>query len=129
MNSGAILPLKEPISAQKPTVESLKSLKGTSRRGTRPSKTAPLAQQMPGIHHIELNLQDIEQLFNTMDPSPFHEKDLDDDAAEFIVSWAQEFHRHEPVDLIIHLQKFPDGQNAQPLVEDAIHNYFAYRAR
>jgi hypothetical protein len=33
-----------------------------------------------------------------MDPSPFHEKDLDDDAAEFILSWAQEFHRHEPVD-------------------------------
>ena len=26
-----------------------------------------------------------------MDPSPFIEKDLDDDAEEFIVSWAQEF--------------------------------------
>ncbi|HYT58520.1 MAG TPA: hypothetical protein VEL06_00005 [Haliangiales bacterium] len=25
------------------------------------------------MHHIELNLRDINQLFNTMDPSPFHE--------------------------------------------------------
>jgi hypothetical protein len=28
-----------------------------------------------------------------MDPSPFHERDLDDDAEEFIVGWAQEFPR------------------------------------
>ena len=43
---------------------------------------------MPGVHHIELNLQSIDQLFNTMDPSPVHEKDPDDDAAEFILSRA-----------------------------------------
>ena len=27
-----------------------------------------------------------------MDPSPFHEKDLDHDAEEFTVSWPQEYH-------------------------------------
>ena len=84
---------------------------------------------MPGVRHIELSLHDLGQLFNTMDPSPFHEKDLDDDAAEFILSWAQEFHRSEPVDLIVHLEKMPDGHNAQRLVEGAVHHYFAYRAR
>jgi len=95
----------------------------------RPAGSAPLAQQMSGVHHIELNLRDIEQLFNTMDPSPFHEKDLDHDAEEFIFGWAQEFHRHEPVDLIVHLEKLPDGRDAKRLVENAVHNYFAYRAR
>ena len=98
-------------------------------RSTRFTSPAPLAEQMPGVHHIELNLHDVEQLFNTMDPSPFHEKDLDDDAAEFILSWAHEFHRPEPVDLIVHLEKLPDEHNAQRLVEDAVHHYFAYRAR
>jgi hypothetical protein len=88
-----------------------------------------LAQQMPGVHHIELNLRDINQLFNTMDPSPFHEKDLDHDAEEFILNWAQEFHRHEPVDLIVHLEKLPEGQDARRIVEEAVHNYFAYRTR
>src|SRR6266545_3997470 len=101
----------------------------SARRSTRLTSPAPLAEQMPGVHHIELNLHDVEQLFNTMDPSPFHEKDLDDDAAEFILSWAQEFHRPEPVDLIVHLEKLPDAHNAQRLVEDAVHHYFAYRAR
>ncbi|MEI7941167.1 MAG: hypothetical protein WCK27_31210, partial [Verrucomicrobiota bacterium] len=48
-------------------------------------------------HRIELNLQSLNQLFNTMDPSPFHEKDLDHDAEEFIVSWMREFPLDEPV--------------------------------
>jgi hypothetical protein len=98
-------------------------------RNRRFRSPVPLAEQMPGPHHIELSLRDVEQLFNTMDPSPFHEKDLDDDAAEFILSWAQEYQRPEPVDLIVHLEKLPDGHNAQRLVEDAVHHYFAYRAR
>jgi len=29
-------------------------------------------------HRIEIYLNDLSQLFNSMDPSPFHEKDLDD---------------------------------------------------
>jgi len=88
-----------------------------------------LATQMPGGRHIELNLRDVEQLFNTMDPSPFHEKDLDHDAEEFIVSWAQEYHHHEPVDLLVHLEKLPSGGDPTRLVTDAVHNYFAYRTR
>jgi hypothetical protein len=31
-----------------------------------------------------------------MDPSPFHEKDLDEDAEEFIVSWADEYPIRDP---------------------------------
>ena len=39
---------------------------------------------------IELRLNNVGQLFNTMDPSPFHERDLDHDAEEFILSWARD---------------------------------------
>jgi hypothetical protein len=80
-------------------------------------------------HRIEINQRDISQLFNSMDPSPFHEKDLDHDAEEFILSWAQEYHRHEPVSLVIHLKDFPKDADPKPLVEQAVHNYFAHRAR
>ena len=83
----------------------------------------------PAAHHIESSLRDVDQLFNTMDPSPFHEKDLDHDAEEFILSWAQEFHRHEPVDLIVHLEKLPEGRDAKKIIEEAVHHYFTYRAR
>lgn len=64
-----------------------------------------------------------------MDPSPFHERDLDDDAEEFIVSWAQEFPRRDPVSLVIHVNQIPAQRDAQHLIETAVHHYFAYRAR
>ncbi|MEO8207354.1 MAG: hypothetical protein ABI615_14345 [Chthoniobacterales bacterium] len=81
------------------------------------------------MHHIQLNLRDINQLFNTIDPSPFVEKDLDRNAEDFILSWAHEFPLDEPVDLIVHLKKLPQNHNATTLVEEAIHNYFAYKVR
>ena len=57
------------------------------------------------IHKIELKLRDVGQIFNSMDPSPFNEKDLDHDAEEFIVSWAHEYSLAEPVSLKIHLEQ------------------------
>lgn len=64
-----------------------------------------------------------------MDPSPFYEKDLDHDAEEFIVSWAQEFPRRDPVALLVHVNELPAHGEAQHLVETGVHNYFAYRAK
>ena len=63
-----------------------------------------------------------------MDPSPFPQKDLDDDAEEFIVSWAQEYPRHDPIALLVHVNQLPAHGEAQKIVETAVHNYFAYRA-
>jgi hypothetical protein len=78
-------------------------------------------------HRIQIRLRNISQLFNSMDPSPFHEKDLDHDAEEFIVSWVQEYHRHDPVSLVIHVEDFPEGGDAKHEVERAVRNFFAYR--
>jgi hypothetical protein len=79
-------------------------------------------------HRIELFVDKIDQLFNSMDPSPFQQRDLDDDAEEFIVSWAQEFPRRDAVALLVHVNQLPAHGNAQEVVETAVHNYFAYRA-
>lgn len=79
------------------------------------------------VHRIELNLRDVGQLFNTMDPSPFYEKDLDHDAEEFIVSWAREFPLDDPIVLVVHLDAQPQGPESQPMIERAIHHYFGYR--
>ena len=80
-------------------------------------------------HRIEINLRDINQLFNTMDPSPFHEKDLDHDAEEFMVSWVREFPLEDPVVLVLHLTHPAGEATPQPLVEQAVQNYFAYRTK
>ena len=81
------------------------------------------------VHRIELKLRDVEQLFNTMDPSPFHEKDLDRDAEHFIVSWAQEFAPAARLSLLIHLEKPSKCGDAESLAREAIHHYFAYRTK
>jgi hypothetical protein len=80
-------------------------------------------------HRIEVFVDRIDQLFNSMDPSPFPEKDLDDDAEEFIVSWAQEFPRKDPISLVIHVNELPAVHDIQQKVETSVHHYFAYRAK
>jgi hypothetical protein len=79
-------------------------------------------------HSIRLKLHDISQLFNSMDPSPFIERDLDDDAEEFIVGWAQELPPAAPIRLHVNLEQWPD-EDPKEIIQQAIHNYFAHRAR
>jgi hypothetical protein len=81
------------------------------------------------LSRIEIYLENLDQFFNSMDPSPFHEKDLDDDAEEFIVSWAEEFQFNDPIVLVIHLSRYPTNIDPQQVVEKAVHNHFAYKVR
>jgi hypothetical protein len=82
-----------------------------------------------GPHRIELNIREMVQLFNTMDPSPFKEKDLDRDAEEFIVSWAREFPMAAPIELVVHLRERPTDRDPQLIIQQAVHHYFEERAR
>lgn len=78
---------------------------------------------------IEVKLADMAQMFNSMDPSPFHERDLDHDAEDFIVSWAQEHPREHALRLLIHLAKPPAGEMADlERAQESIRHYFDYRA-
>jgi hypothetical protein len=75
---------------------------------------------------IEVRVDEITQLFHTLDPFPFREKDLDREAEEFIVGWARELPADQPFRIVIH---FPESQTdlARDLPE-AFSRYFAGRA-
>src|SRR5262245_24060725 len=78
---------------------------------------------------IEIRLSSIEQLFQTLDPSPFREKDLDTDVEEFIVSWARELHTDLPFRIVVHL---PEKQLTPPEAKEigpAITGFFSYSAQ
>jgi hypothetical protein len=62
-----------------------------------------------------------------MDPTPFHHRDLDIDAQEFLESWALEFPQGSHFRIIVHIEKMPKA-DPTPLVAEAIHNYFQYKA-
>ncbi len=76
---------------------------------------------------IEINLSRLAQLFNSFDPSPFHERDLDHDAEEYIVGSAEEISRQRPFALVIHLPADQLPDKGAPSLSEAIHNYFVYR--
>jgi len=80
----------------------------------------------PNEAKIEISLNRLSQLFNSLDPSPFHERDLDQDAEEYIIGSAEEIARQRAIVLVIHLpaDQVPPGT---PDLGEAIHHYFAYR--
>jgi hypothetical protein len=94
-----------------------------------PEPTPPIDANGPPRRRIEVRLSKLRQLFNSLDPSPFHEKDLDRDAETYIFESADERPVTEAIELIVHL---PTDQLALPEcvnLETAIRNYFAYRAQ
>jgi hypothetical protein len=77
---------------------------------------------------IEIRLETIEQLFHSLDPFPFHKKDLDRDAEEFIVSWARELPASQPIRIVIYL---PPAETEKPearIISGAVTGYFASRS-
>lgn len=78
-----------------------------------------------GTGVIEVRVTEIRQLFNSIDPSPFREKDLDAGAVEFIVVWAKEFEADRPLALLIHLEQPAVMPDASDAVRDAVHAFFA----
>lgn len=79
-----------------------------------------------GFYLIEIKLSSRRQLFNSLDPSPFFEKDLDEDAEAWIVSTVREFPASEPLKIRIYLPESEPDDLQEPL-EQAIHNFFDYR--
>jgi hypothetical protein len=77
---------------------------------------------------IELSVRDPRQLFNSLDPSPFRAKDLDDDAEEYIVAWARELPRDATFLIVVHLPAAEAGKEDALSLGEAIRNYFSYRA-
>ncbi len=94
----------------------------------RSSSAVELVADQGQAHNISLRLRDIHQLFNSMDPSPFIEKDLDDRAEEVIVGWAHEFPPDALVKLRVHLEPWPTQDDPKELIRQVVHNHFAHRA-
>lgn len=68
------------------------------------------------------------QLFNSLDPTPFLNKDLDRSAEAYIENWALLFPANSRLHITIHVEHLPGDSNATALMTEAIHNHFAYKA-
>jgi hypothetical protein len=77
---------------------------------------------------IEVRVHEVGQLFNSLDPSPFAERDLDDDAEAYLVGWAREVDSRGPFRILVHLPAVEADKARQRDLGSAIGHYFAYRA-
>jgi hypothetical protein len=57
----------------------------------------------PAEANIEIRINRLQQLFNSLDPSPFRERDLDRNAEEYILGSAEELPLEKALRLVIYL--------------------------
>jgi hypothetical protein len=74
-----------------------------------------------------VRVAELRQLFNAIDPSPFHERDVDPRAEQFIVDWASDLPSEKPWALVVHLDRPPGPADEVVTLRDAIHEYFGQR--
>lgn len=77
---------------------------------------------------IQIKVDDVLQLFNTFDPTPFWDRDIDNDAEEFIVDWARDLPRRQPIQIVIYVRDAQAQKFNSTQVNEALNRYFAYRA-
>ena len=85
-----------------------------------PQDTAPTGT-------IELRVEHLSQLFDTLDPFPFPERDLDADADEYIVGWARELPRGVPIRIVVHLPEPELATSDTKTLPDALRRFYSYR--
>jgi len=76
---------------------------------------------------IEIKLTSVLQLFNSFDPAPFHEKELDAAAEHYIVETVKDFSQKTPFKIIIYLPPDIASTERAQKIPRAIHNHFEYK--
>ena len=81
-----------------------------------------------GCTVIEVRVSGLLQLFNSIDPAPFRERDLDPAVEEIIVDWSREAPANAPLALLVRIDRPANSADDAGVVRDAIRQFFAQRA-
>jgi len=77
---------------------------------------------------LEVRVADLNQLFNSMDPSPFREKDLDPRAEQFIINLAKDLPGSSPLTLLVHSDRGAINPRDADALREAVRVFFTERA-
>ena len=77
---------------------------------------------------IEIRLSSVGQLFDTLDPVPFRDGDLSEDAERYILEWAEELPARQPLAIRVHMPSTEAASPAAQGVPEAIRQHFHRRA-
>jgi hypothetical protein len=76
---------------------------------------------------IRLTVEELNELFAWMDPTPLPHRDLDEDVARWIVGWADDLRDEKPPAIEIQIKGPVDSAEADVL-EETFHRYFRREA-
>lgn len=74
---------------------------------------------------IRVSVATPDQLYNSIDPSPFHARDLDESAERFILEWARDATRRADISLEVRVTETGDGATD---IAEAVRQQFRRRA-
>jgi hypothetical protein len=77
---------------------------------------------------VEIRLRDVRQMFHSLDPAPFREKDLDPAAEDYLEEAVRDIGPTRPIRLRIHLPAAALGSEDARTLPEAIARHFDYRA-
>lgn len=78
-------------------------------------------------HTLDLRVRELSQLFNSLDPTPFLNRDLDHLCEAYIENWALPLPLDSHLQLRVHVERLDPAGQAAEQVADAVHNYYGYK--
>ena len=79
-----------------------------------------------GRSHIDIKVAHSRQLFDTRDPAPFRERDLDEDAVEYLLAAAEEIPRTQPLAIAVTISDEPEPRMAADSIVEAVRRHFRH---
>jgi hypothetical protein len=84
-------------------------------------------RQEGGKTCIDIRLRSARQLFDGRDPAPFRERDLDENAVDYIISSAEEAPARKPLKLVVWITEESSRPIGDAIIIEAVRAHFSYR--
>jgi hypothetical protein len=81
-----------------------------------------------GTEWLDLHIALQRQLFNSMDPAPFRERDLDQEVSTYVREWAEELSTSVPLGIRVTVTDEPADKADAASLRQALHENFARSA-
>jgi hypothetical protein len=75
---------------------------------------------------IDLKVRHSRQLFDTRDPAPFRQRDLDEDAVEYLLAAAEEIPRNRPLAVAVTISEEQEPRLTPDVIVEAVRGHFIY---
>jgi len=75
---------------------------------------------------IDIKVRHSGQLFDGRDPAPFRERDLDEDAVDYILAAAQDVPRSQALKIVVTISEEPQARLAHDVIVEAVRGHFTY---